>query len=236
MPDHPHPGDADAACAADVDTTAAQPMFAQPQNAQAADYPAIGLTPALGGPQRSGTAISIRVRPRTWAALAVTVVVVGIGAIAIFSSESNNAQVPNTPQHLIDRDGGAGGSSSTQTRSESVPQRQAAPPPILREPDPYGRSCDTGFSLPGKSGWATRSGRGAAGTSCEFAQNVLYAYWEQNSSPSAESRIILAYGSVPCPSTGDQCSGDRFVMHCAALGSDSWITCTGGRDGRVYLY
>jgi hypothetical protein len=25
-------------------------------------------------------------------------------------------------------------------------------------------------------------------------------------------------------------------MHCAASGSDNWITCTGGNNARVYLY
>lgn len=32
------------------------------------------------------------------------------------------------------------------------------------------------------------------------------------------------------------CSGNDFVMTCVVNGVDTWITCTGGNDAKVYLY
>jgi serine/threonine-protein kinase len=35
---------------------------------------------------------------------------------------------------------------------------------------------------------------------------------------------------------GAQCAGPNFLVQCVAVGSDNWITCTGGNNARVYLY
>lgn len=41
---------------------------------------------------------------------------------------------------------------------------------------------------------------------------------------------------MPCTTTGSQCAGDKFVMTCGVNGGDGWITCTGGKNARVYLF
>src|SRR4029077_19766631 len=117
-------------------------------------------------------------------------------------------------------------------RSDSA----AVPPPLVQSPDTFGETCSSGYQLPNKSGWATHSGRGSTETSCFFAHSVLHSYWDQYPSPSEHSRVVIARGKVPCSSTGGECSADQFVMRCAVYGGDSWITCTGGKNARVYIY
>jgi serine/threonine-protein kinase len=118
----------------------------------------------------------------------------------------------------------------------------SVPPPLVQAPDSYGESCPNGYHLTNQSGWATNSGRGTDQTSCQFANNVLMAYWNSYSSPSRDSRQVIVGSSVRCPSVranasvAVQCSGDNFVITCAVYGNDPWITCTGGNNARVYLY
>ena len=85
-------------------------------------------------------------------------------------------------------------------------------------------------------GFGTRSVRGSDETSCAFASKVLEAYWVQVGTPTKDSKRITATGSVPCSTTGAECSGDSFVMTCAAQNNEDWITCVGGKNARVYIY
>ena len=153
-------------------------------------------------------------------------------------------------------------SVSTSPPSTTTPPRESNRPkeadPAMfaqamgvRGPDPRGQTCDGGWILNasyGRSGWATRSVRGSARTSCELADNVLTAYWNQLrdeeyrwSEPSLDRRSIEVAGSVPCSSVrGALCApgGNLFIITCIGnrgINGD-WITCTGGADARVYLF
>jgi serine/threonine-protein kinase len=100
----------------------------------------------------------------------------------------------------------------------------------------YNVSCGPGFPDATATAWASHSGRGSARTSCDFAKSVLDAYW-QHGEPTRAPRTISAPGSVPCTSVeGARCDGAKFIVECAAYGSDPWITCAGGSDAKVYLY
>jgi hypothetical protein len=132
--------------------------------------------------------------------------------------------------------------SASAPSSTWTPPVASVPPPMVMAPDSYGVSCPIGYHLPNQTGWATSSGRGTDATSCQFAQNVLMAYWNSYSSPSRDSRQITVGGTRPCPEiranapVNVQCSGNDYVMTCGAAGSDPWITCIGGNDAKVYLY
>lgn len=120
-----------------------------------------------------------------------------------------------------------------------APVRPASPPGVTGPDNSVGHQfCDDGYSLANASGFGTHSKRGSRATSCYFAQSVLLAYWNQYGSASRESRTVSAPGAVPCSSVGGgvTCNGNDFVLHCAAYGSDNWITCRGGNDAVVYLY
>ena len=109
----------------------------------------------------------------------------------------------------------------------------------MRGPDNSARheQCDDGWSLSNASGWGTHSGRGSAQTSCFFARSVLLSYWNQHGSASRDARTVSAPGAVDCRSVGaGACDGANFVMQCVAYGTDTWITCTGGNNARVYLF
>ena len=127
--------------------------------------------------------------------------------------------------------------SATPTSSGTASSiGSTAPPPLVQGADASGQTCDGGFSLPNATGWATRSGRGSPQTSCYFAHSVLTSYWSQYHNASRDERQVDAPGQVDCTSTHGRCNGSDFVMDCAALGSESWITCTGGDQAKVYLY
>jgi serine/threonine protein kinase len=133
-----------------------------------------------------------------------------------------------------------------KTSDSPLPQAPPPPapaggalPPLLLGSDNSARheQCNAGWSLTNVSGWGTRSGRGSAETSCFFARSVLTSYWNQYGDASRGPRTVSAPGAVDCRTVaGASCDGPNFVMHCAANGSDNWITCTGGNNARVYLY
>jgi len=130
---------------------------------------------------------------------------------------------------------------SNQPESPTAPPSQAArPPPGVMGPDNSAshESCDAGYSLTNKTGFGTHSERGTPETSCYFANSVLVAYWNRWGDASRELRSVSAQGAVPCGSVAGTavCDGNNFVVQCQAVGGDSWITCTGGNDARVYLY
>ena len=149
-----------------------------------------------------------------------------IGLLASGGHSAQNAGPPSAP-------------SNQPSGQPSAPSQAAALPPIVQGPDNSlsHQSCDQGFSLPTASGFGSHAGRGTPETSCYFASSVLTSYWNQYGNASREPRSVAAPGSVDCTTVpGAQCAGPNFLMHCAATGSDNWITCTGGNNARVYLY
>lgn len=207
------------------------------------DYQHTQAAPLARPPQPAAPqSISTPERPK-WlipAIAAVVAVVLGAGGVAIGmmvgrgssdSSSSSNAAGPSLTQ-LPPANRPAG--SPAPTHSSPAP-RTLAPPPMVGGLDANGQSCDGGIPYPGASGQYSRSGRGTAETSCLFARNVLHAYWEAVSPPTGP-RTVYALGTVPCSSTGGRCSGRHFVMECQTFGGDNWVTCTGGKNARVYIY
>ena len=172
--------------------------------------------------------------------LAVVVVAVLVGVmVGIANSHSNSPS--SAPATSSATEASPSYSYSAPTASSPNTPTVSVPPPLIQSPDTYGVSCSS-YHYPGQSGWATNSGRGTDQTSCQFANNVLMAYWNSYSSPSRDSRQVMVAGAIPCPQVRAnapmdvQCSGNDFVMTCAVYGSDPWITCTGGNNAKVYLY
>jgi serine/threonine-protein kinase len=134
------------------------------------------------------------------------------------------------------------GPSQTPTGGPQTPTSPAEAgglPPIVQGPDNSlsHQSCDQGFSMPTASGFGSHAGRGTPETSCYFASSVLTSYWNQYGNASRLPRTVAAPGAVNCNTiAGAQCAGPNFLVQCAAVGSDNWITCTGGNNARVYLY
>ena len=115
----------------------------------------------------------------------------------------------------------------------------AALPPLVTGPDLSLRhqSCDQGFSLPTATGFGTHAGRGTPETSCLFANSVLTSYWAAYGNASPLPRAVSAPGAVDCQTVpGALCNGSNFLMHCQNEPGDSWITCIGGNNARVYLW
>jgi serine/threonine kinase PknH len=115
----------------------------------------------------------------------------------------------------------------------------AALPPLVTGPDLSVRhqSCDEGFSLPTATGFGTHAGRGTPETSCLFANSVLTSYWAAYGNASPLPRAVSAPGAVDCTTVpGALCNGSNFLMHCQKEPGDSWITCLGGYNARVYLW
>ncbi len=221
----------------------------QPQSS----YPHIGQTsPALYTPAATGpTGPPIEtypaptgITPKIWAmivaAIAVIVCIAVVTTIVVYDTDSPTAAtIPSATDDPTFADDHASESDSTSDPDPGADSHRydsAPPPSIVREPDTFGEICASGFHLPGRSDWATRSGRGSSQTSCFFANSVLHAYWNQYSSPNEASRVVIAEGTVPCGTTGGECSGDRFVMRCAVHGQDTWITCSGGKNARVLIF
>jgi serine/threonine kinase PknH len=140
---------------------------------------------------------------------------------------------------LAGREDHSGTTPAQAPQSPIPPPPGGALPPLVRGPDnsTSHERCDAGWSMDNASGWGSHSGRGSADTSCYFAQSVLGAYWNQYGNASRGHRTVSARGAVDCQTVaGVACDGPNFVMECAAYGFDNWITCTGGKNARVYLF
>jgi serine/threonine protein kinase len=172
------------------------------------------------------------------ATLAVIAIVISIVALA------NKHDSSSTPSTISSE---ASSAAPTETYASPTVSTWATPtqsvrPPLVESLDAHGASCPSGYHMNQRSGWATNAGRGTEETSCQFADNVLEAYWNAYPSPTRDSRQVIAPGTVPCPTVSANasmpvtCSGDDFVMICGVNGDDPWITCTGGNDARVYIY
>jgi serine/threonine protein kinase len=130
-------------------------------------------------------------------------------------------------------DGNFGGAADQNDRAGS------GAPPVVTGPDNSVRhqSCDQGFASPNATGFGTHAGRGTAETSCLFTQSVLTSYWGAYGNASPLPRAVSAPGAVDCRSVpGALCDGSNFLMHCQKEPGDSWITCIGGNNARVYLW
>jgi serine/threonine kinase PknH len=115
----------------------------------------------------------------------------------------------------------------------------SALPPLVTGPDlsTLHQSCDRGFSMPTTTGFGSRGGRGTPETSCLFAKSVLNSYWAEYGNASPLPRAVSAPGAVDCAAVpGALCNGSNFLMHCQQTPGDSWITCVGGNNARVYLW
>lgn len=126
-----------------------------------------------------------------------------------------------------------------QAGQEQPPPARAVVPPLITGPDlsSLHQSCDQGFSLPTATGFGAHAGRGTAETSCLFADSVLTSYWGEYGNASPLPRAVSAPGAVDCKSvSGALCNGSNFLVHCQQHPGDSWITCVGGSNARVYLW
>lgn len=223
---------------------------------QLASSGAAGFAPAATPHIRPDTrAATGQVRP--WLVLLAVIVGVALvlGGIGIIiglvaqQSRTPSAQpaplVPYTPP-------AATGSNAGQVPSSPLPSPPLVPPPAL-PPSPASlarpplisgpdnsashQSCDYGWSLNNITGWGSHAGRGTPETSCYFAGSVLTSYWNEYGNLSRQLRTVSAPGAVDCNTvTGAACDGSKFVMQCVAYGPENWVTCTGGRSARVYLY
>ncbi|MBV8347687.1 MAG: hypothetical protein JOZ49_09175 [Mycolicibacterium sp.] len=183
----------------------------------------VSTHPAWTPPTTSGKSAS----KRAW------VTVVAVLAILIGLSE-----LAATLDKLTRTSGGWSGYPSTQTAATPpwYAPTSALPPPMIEGADTDGERCDGGYHLRDRSGWATRSARGTAETSCALALDVLTAYWDQYSNAYPSGVHVLVDRAPACQGPGAQCSGSGFVMWCQQYFGEGWITCTGGDNARVYLF
>jgi serine/threonine-protein kinase len=171
-----------------------------------------------GGPPIAPTAAASR---RRWVlptviAVAAAVVLGGIGVVIGLLANDNSGGTAEPGDHP-----------------------GSATPPLVTGPDNSIRhqSCDQGFSLPDATGFGTHAGRGTPETSCLFTESVLKSYWGAYGNASPLPRAVSAPGAVDCRSVpGALCDGSNFLMHCQNESGDSWITCIGGNNARVYLW
>ncbi|BDY26504.1 Serine/threonine-protein kinase PknD [Mycolicibacterium mageritense] len=137
---------------------------------------------------------------------------------------------------LVQDDPVAGPAAST-----TEPPRPAAGgrPPLVTGPDQSSlhQSCDDGFAVSTAGGFGSRAGRGSPETSCVFTDSVLTSYWAVYGNASPLPRAVSAPGAVDCSRVpGALCDGSNFLLHCRQLPDEGWITCTGGKNARVYLW
>jgi eukaryotic-like serine/threonine-protein kinase len=184
---------------------------------------------ASASPPRQPASSEKKVLAAVILAALIIVAVVGIAVALANHNSGAPATSPTTEASAYPSDLFSPGTTSSLD-TPTVSGR----PPLVETPDSFNVSCPNGYHLYDHSGWATNSGRGNNETSCQFAFNVLVAYWNGISSASRDSRQITVPGTVPCPNVSTNCSGNYFLMTCA--GDGDWIICTGGNDARVYLY
>jgi serine/threonine protein kinase len=181
-----------------------------------------------------------------WIGVGLATLVVAALVVFMVALANRNNDTPSSSSGATYTTTYASGASVSPSYSAPAPSTANTPtvrvtPPLAQGLDPHQVSC-AGYQLPGRSGWATAAGRGSATTSCQFAANVINAYYASYPVPSRDSRQVIAPGSISCPSAAAgapmpvMCSGNDFVMSCVVNGNDPWITCTGGNDAVVYLY
>jgi serine/threonine-protein kinase len=167
-------------------------------------------------------------------AVAAALILGGIGVLIGLLAHGNSGQTagpfPSTVYRTAEPTIGKGGSPQAPTRPL---------PPLVTGPDQSSlhQACDEGFSSPTASGFGTHAGRGTPETSCLFTNSVLTSYWAEYGNASPLPRAVSAPGAVDCSSVpGALCHGSNFLMQCKQYPGDSWITCAGGSNARVYLW
>ena len=152
-----------------------------------------------------------RARGRAWVlptviAVAAALILGGIGVVIGLLAHRNSGQTGTT-------------------------EPTAALPPLVTGPDmsTLHQSCDEGFSLPTATGFGT--------SSLETTTDPASSYWAEYGNASPLPRAVSAPGAVDCMAVpGALCNGSNFLMHCQQNPGDSWITCIGGNNARVYLW
>ncbi|MFV8162716.1 protein kinase domain-containing protein [Mycobacterium sp. 134] len=195
-----------------------------PTLAAALAGPASGPIPA----QPAAEPTHYESRGRGWVlptviAVAAALILGGIGVV-IGMLASNAGQPGDSPPAASERDPARGGGPV---------------PPLITGPDQSSlhQSCDDGFAVTTGTGFGSRAGRGTPETSCLFTNSVLTSYWAEYGNASPLPRAVSAPGAVDCGKVpGALCDGSNFLMHCQQSPGDSWITCTGGKNARVYLW
>ena len=195
--------------------------------------------PARVAPARTSSKIQVWIGVGSVVAFAL---IVFIAVLAIRNNSSVSSETSSTTDALAYPSDWLPPSTAGSLHTPNVSVR----PPLVKTPDSFNESCPNGYHLRDHSGWATHSGRGTNETSCQFANNVLQAYWNQYPSANRDTRIVSVADTVHCPEVratapmSGPCSGNDFVMTCVVSGGlnggDPWITCTGGNNLRVYLY
>jgi hypothetical protein len=230
-----------------------------PQLGGFAPPPAAGIAPPYGGttvaPPYGGMHPGPTAVPRdggsgdrrpgwvlpTVIAVAAALVLGGIGVVIGLLANRNSGQAGGPPASTLSRTAEATTEESGTSTRQSPPTAppSGAPPSLVTGPDQSSlhQTCDQGFSLPTARGFGTHAGRGTPETSCLFTNSVLTSYWAEYGNASPLPRAVSAPGAVDCSSVpGALCDGSNFLMHCQQLQGDSWITCTGGNNARVYLW
>jgi tRNA A-37 threonylcarbamoyl transferase component Bud32 len=177
-------------------------------------------------------------RGRGWAlptliAVVAALVLGGIGVVIGLLAHRNSGQTAGPSPSM-----GYRTAEPTIGGSPQAPLHGALPPLVTgADQSSLHQSCDQGFTLPTGSGFATHAGRGTPETSCLFTNSVLTSYWAEYGNASPLPRAVSAPGAVDCSSVpGALCNASNFLMHCQQYSGDSWITCTGGNNARVYLW
>jgi len=178
-------------------------------------------------------------------AVSAALILGAIGVVIVTQRSKEDESSGTATQQTLTRVGSPGANQSgPQTSNASAPAPPpppGPPPPLVKGPDLSGThdSCDYGYERKGETGFGSHSGRGTPETSCRFAGSVLAAYWDQFGRPTSESRVVSAQGAVACNTVltnGQGCDGYNFLMQCQVLSGQSYVTCTGGRNARVYVF
>ncbi|CAM2948481.1 hypothetical protein BST27_12920 [Mycobacterium intermedium] len=203
---------------------------------------------AMSTNERSGDRGS---RGMVYAAIAVAAAAV-LGAVGLVVGLSINKDSNSGPTAAPLRPTGIPPASPPEETSSNLPSSApypqptsrpaAAQPPLVTGPDQSTshETCDNGFQLNNATGFGTRGGRGSPQTSCAFANNVLVSYWNTYHNASNTPRMVSAPGAVGCSTVPgaicDPNNRSQFLVQCVGSDSNSWITCTGGKDAVVYLW
>ncbi|WP_029107848.1 serine/threonine-protein kinase [Mycobacterium sp. URHD0025] len=174
--------------------------------------------PAHSEPRRRGWVLP------TVIAVAAALILGGIGVVIGMLANNAGQSADAPPPSASQRD---------------TAQADGPVPPLITGPDQSSlhQSCDDGFAATTATGFASRAGRGTPETSCLFTNSVLTSYWAEYGNASPLPRAVSAPGAVDCGTVpGALCDGSNFLMHCRQSPGDSWITCTGGKNARVYLW
>lgn len=189
--------------------TLAAPTFSPP--------PVQHEEPAHSEPRRRGWVLP------TVIAVAAALILGGLGVV-IGMLATDAGQPSDTPPSAYGKDPGQDGGPL---------------PPLVTGPDQSSlhQTCDDGFAATTASGFGSRAGRGTPETSCLFTNSVLTSYWAEYGNASPLPRAVSAPGAVDCGRVpGALCDGSNFLMHCQQSSGENWITCTGGKNARVYLW